>query len=75
MLRKLGITVKPDHFISQIEFDVEDGEMRITYKTGKVFTASGVDPAIATELETPGASVGGIFHSKLRGQYAWTEAG
>ena len=58
---------------NDIAYDVEKKLMVVTFKGGKSFQATDVDPSLATAIEQPGASAGTIWHESLKKQYTWTE--
>ena len=69
--RQLHITGST--MIEQIEYDVEARGMRVTFRSGAAYEATGVDPVIASALEQPGASAGNIWHSMLKApHHTWS---
>ena len=71
MYRKLAIPASAS-FIASVEYDVETSNMRVTFSNGTVVEAAGVPSSIATEIEQPGASVGSIWHAKLKKGFTWS---
>lgn len=73
MLRPLAVDPQSG-IIDGVQYDVETGEMRVTFKSNqKTYKADGVPPSVATAIEQPGASAGKIWHSTLKTQFTWTE--